>query len=265
MNGWRAKLTLFLMLILIAVGGQAADVAWNYSGNLGPDNWGSLDPSFALCDDGQSQSPIDIATFNVDEQVVAQFELNYQNAPALLLNNGHTIEMEYETGSFMEFNENLYELLQFHFHAPSEHTINGQPFAMEMHLVHLCGRCFFAGQNDAIVVLGLLIEEGPTNQDLASIWTGLPGTAGEEVHLESTFNALSVLPDDLTTYRYNGSLTTPPCTEGVGWLLLRETITMSASQINFFKTLLSNSCCDFNNRPVQPLNGRVVTLDVGMD
>lgn len=265
MHGWRGKLLSFLLLTVVAVAGQAADVEWGYEGDIGPDNWGLLDESFALCDVGQTQSPVDITTFNVDEQTVSQFELSYNDAPVLLFNNGHTIEMDYETGSFMEFDGNLYELLQFHFHAPSEHTINGQLFAMEMHMVHLCGRCFFNGQNDSIVVLGLLIEEGPTNQELASLWTSLPGTADEEVHLETTFNALSVLPDDLTTYRYDGSLTTPPCTEGVGWLLLRETITMSASQINFFKTLLENSCCGFNNRPVQPLNGRVVTLDVGSD
>lgn len=261
MRIFRRSAAVLVLISAVALLGFAQEVEWGYSGDTGPEHWGSLDESFLLCSDGQTQSPIDIDTSSaVVDAELPQIELDYAATEILLLNNGHTIEMEYETGSFMRFNERLYELLQFHFHAPSEHTIDGESFAMELHLVHLCGRCLFNNEFGAITVLGVMIKAGERNDALDVFWDELPTQADEELHLDLLFNALQIVPTDFSSYRYRGSLTTPPCSEGVQWLVLREPIELSQTQIDEFKSALFLSCCLTNNRPVQPLNDRVVSF-----
>ena len=243
----------------------AADVEWGYEGVIGPAFWGVLDESFALCGVGQTQSPIDIDTSSAVSANLPDISLDYHETEVVIFNNSHTIEVEYETGSFLNFNGSLYELLQFHFHAPSEHTINGESFPMEVHFVHLCGRCFFRSESGSISVLGAMIREGAENEQFATFWDSLPTEVDVEFDLGVHINAADIIPADLSAYRYAGSLTTPACTEGVNWFVLEEPIEMSAAQIEQFRSALAASCCPFNNRPVQPLNGREIQVDSGAD
>jgi carbonic anhydrase len=258
MKTFKRIASILVVVSAVALIGLSQDIEWGYEGDTGPESWGSLDESFLLCSEGETQSPIDIETANAVPADLPAFEYEYEQTEIVVINNGHTIEMEYDTGSFMRFNERLYELLQFHFHSPSEHTIDGENFAMEMHLVHLCGRCLFNNEFGSITVLGVMIREGAHNDALDLFWNELPAEADSEVHLDRVFNALQILPIDQSSYRYRGSLTTPACGEDVQWLVLQEPIELSSSQIDKFKSALFLSCCFANNRPTQPLNDRVV-------
>ena len=154
----------------------------------------------------------------------------------------------------MEVDGTVFSLRQFHFHTPSEHTINGEHSALEMHLVHQTS-------DGALGVIGVMIRGGPRNEAFVPIWGALQGTVGEEQYVEDTqVHADYLLPDDRAYYRYDGSLTTPPCTEGVTWFVLQSPIEISGAQIRTFENITRN-----NIRPVQPLNGRVVIADAAME
>ncbi len=241
--------TFVLMLAVVALATE-----WSYEGPTGPDHWGELSKEFALCADGSSQSPIDIADSLISEQDLQDIEFFYNRSELAVLNNGHTIEVEYQYGSYIDLDEYIYDLVQFHFHAPSEHTLNGVQFAMEMHLVH---RNIFG----ELAVVGVMIREGEANERFEELWANLPREAGQVIEAEEEINADDLLPEARMTYRYAGSLTTPPCSEGVRWNLMAEPIELSREQIALFKEVLSSSCCPHNNRPVQPLNDRKILLD----
>lgn len=220
---------------------------WSYEGDSGPANWGQLDPSFSLCDEGQAQSPIDLtnaATLNLSD-----IEFTYAPSALNIFNNGHTIEVEYDAGSQIIYNEIAYSLKQFHFHSPSEHTLNGQPAAMEVHLVH----------QDAVgnlAVVGVLLVEGEQdNPAYAPIFQNLPTEVGEPSPM-GQINAADLLPEEATFYTYLGSLTTPPCSQGVRWLVLTQPVALSAAQIESFRAIVAG-----NARPVQALNQRDLLLD----
>ena len=157
--------------------------------------------------------------------------------------------MVYAPGSFFTLDGEQYDLKQFHFHAPSEHTVDGQPAAIELHLVHET-----AGGQKAVV--GVLINEGAANTAFQPVWDHLPAAEGAEQEYDVQVNAADLLPVDQTTFRYAGSLTTPPCSEGVSWFLMIRPIELSAEQIAAFTAIY-----DGNNRPVQPLDGRTVEAD----
>ena len=237
------------------------NVKWGYAAENGPAVWGQLNKEYILCGEGTHQSPIDIVNPTPTELPT----ISYEYDPATGVNihhNGHTIEVAYPEGSGIYINGTDYQLLQFHFHAPSEHTVDGKPFDMEMHLVH---------QSEAgnLAVVGLLIENGRHHPAFDPIWASLPATPLETQRIENVFidvpmmlspnrqildEAVQTFP---STYRYNGSLTTPPCSEGVKWIVLTTPVEMSESQIAAFKAIIHG-----NNRPVQPLNGRELLLDV---
>lgn len=220
---------------------------WSYEGETGPEHWGSLSPDFALCAQGQSQSPIDVqGTAEVD---LPNLELNYAPTPVVITNNGHSIQVDYAPGSSMVLDGVRYELAQFHFHSPSEHTVNGVNAAAEMHLVH-------KSADGALAVVGVLIEPGVQNSRFDPIWKNLPAQAGPAQRFDQTINVADLLPGDPRTWRYTGSLTTPPGTEGVHWNLMVEPVTVSQAQIDAFRQVMHG-----NNRPVQPLNGRVIQRD----
>jgi len=221
---------------------------WTYEGEDGPARWGALDASFAACASGAEQSPIDLAGAAAED--LANIAFNYQSTDVRILNNGHTVQVNYDPGSFLEVDGERYDLAQFHFHAPSEHTIDGKPSAAELHLVHKNA----AGK---LAVVGVMIDEGAENAAVAPVWGNLPATESAEASLGIRFNAADVLPADRTTYRYPGSLTTPPCTEGVRWHVMTQPIEMSPGQIEAFHSLFAAG----NNRPVQSVNAREVVLD----
>ncbi len=217
-----------------------------------------MSPRFAACGNGLEQSPIDIALPVRGSLTPA---LRVQFPPASLriahhehvadgINNGHTIQINYDDGDTLTLGGTAYELVQYHFHSPSEHTLSGRRFPMEMHLVH-------RSASGALAVLSVLIEQGRHNAAFDPIWTNLPRTKGVEVHYEHVnVDVDTLLPPVLTSYRYNGSLTTPPCTEGVKWMVLTTPIELDAGQVRAFTDLIHG-----NSRPTQPLHGRRVVAD----
>ena len=224
---------------------HAEQVHWGYEGDEGPTRWGELSAAYVLCAEGKQQSPIDIDIASVATAALADIEFHYRPTNLNIVNNGHAIQVNYGAGSTMEVDGAVYNLRQFHFHAPSEHTINGEHSALEMHLVH-------QRSDGALGVVGVMINGGQANEQFAAMWDELPTEAHEERHVENTtINAEDLLPAERQYYRYDGSLTTPPCSEGVAWFFLRSPIEMSVSQISAFTAVVEN-----NNRPVQPLNNR---------
>ncbi len=218
-------------------------VHWTYEGPEGPEHWGELSPDYALCSTGAEQSPIDIpAGAPVNP---AGLGYNYQPSAVNIFNNGHTVQVNYDPGSTLQLDNDTYELVQFHFHAASEHTGNGQHAPMEMHLVH-------RNTSGGLAVVGVWLESGDENAAFAPVFNNLPATEGDPVAVPGeTVNADNLLPGQRTYHRYSGSLTTPPCTQGVKWVMLNNPVELSATQIAAFTGLFDN-----NYRPVQPLNER---------
>lgn len=222
---------------------------WTYSGEGGPENWGTLSPEFALCETGTMQSPINLVDATRTE--LPDPEFNYEPTPLEIVNLGHTIQVNYEPGSAITVGGTRYELLQFHFHTPSEHRLRGEEFPAELHLVH-------RGPGGELAVIGVLIERGSENAALEPVWNHLPETPGEELEVPSVqVDVEALLPAGGQHYRYAGSLTTPPCTEGVEWFVLEEPIELSAEQIDALHSIITTS-----NRPVQPLGSRELRLDM---
>jgi carbonic anhydrase len=257
--------TVVLGIAIIAASSTALARAqhWGYEGADGPEHWGSLDPSFAACDQGAEQSPIDLSpTVLRDDRNVAlrnlpPIDFRYDAVPFVAHNNGHTVEVRPDGGGAIRIGGRRFDLQQLHFHAPAEHTLEGgAEFPIEMHLVHRAA-------SGHLAVIGVLIRRGAANETLQPVWDDLPAQAGEEVAPAALLELPDLLPADRRSYRYDGSLTTPPCTEGVLWHVLREPIEMSNEQIDAFTDVLAASCCRRNHRPVQDLGGRRVVLDSG--
>jgi carbonic anhydrase len=229
--------------------GKAAASTWSYQGATGTDFWGDIAPEFQTCSSGQAQSPINIegSGFTLN---VGSLDLNYQDTPLAIVNNGHTVRVDYQPGSTLTLDGEVYELLQFHFHQPSEHLISGKGSAMEAHFVH---RNQITGD---LVVLAVLMAEGEMNKSLESIWQQiLPADSPAAQISDLTINALQLLPENSRQYyRYQGSLTTPPCSEIVTWLVLKQPVSVSKSQLTKFFGAIGN-----NARPVQALNRRTLS------
>ena len=222
-------------------------VHWGYEGQGGPAHWGSLDPAFAACRLGARQSPIDLA--GAETRDLADIVFDYAPSPVNVLNNGHTIQVNYAPGSGITVDGVRFELLQFHFHRRSEHTVDSAQLPMELHLVH-------RSHGGALAVVGVLLREGRANEALAPIWRHLPAAPVPATLVEGTVDADALLPVHRTTWRYGGSLTTPPCTEGVSWLVMTEPVALSAEQIRAFGAIFPD-----NYRPTQPLNDRRLERD----
>ncbi len=243
--------SLLASLILVTVAAASGPVHWSYEGEAGPEHWGELSHDFAACSEGKEQSPIDVpgtATVNP-----ADLTFNYQPTAVNILNNGHTIQVNYDVGSSLEVDGTTYNLLQLHFHATSEHTVGGKYSDMEMHLVH-------QSADGGYAVVGVMINRGAENAAFAPVWNNLPAEEAEAQTVGgASVNASDLLPADPTYFRYNGSFTTPPCTEGVKWFLMSNPVELSDAQIASFEQIY-----DGNFRPVQPFNDRsfLVTSEV---
>ena len=231
---------------------QEKEPHWGYGGVDNPTKWGELSPEFAACENGQNQSPVDIHSVEISpvhQATSARIEFNYQPTPLEIVNNGHTIQVNYAEGSSVKIDGQEYKLKQFHFHTPSEHTVNGEAYAMEGHLVH-------QNQNGEYAVIGLLIEPGSENKLLKNIWENIPEKGQVKAVREVTINVANLLPQNGLHYHYLGSLTTPPCSEGVNWYIFREPIQASLEQIQQFHAIYS-----VNSRPIQPINDRSIELE----
>ena len=231
-----------------ASGGETSTTLlhWTYEGEEGPENWGELAPEYAACADGSAQTPIDIT--GVVDADLTDPEFSYDVKSATVINNGHTIQANAAEGNTVTVDGVIYPLKQIHFHAPSEHTINGEAAAAEVHFVHKT-------DDGVITVVGVMITDGAEPNAAWQPYVDAMGTAeGSEAPVEVDW--ASLLPSAHTTYRYSGSLTTPPCTEGVNWFLMTEPVTLSADQIAAL-----TGAYEGNNRPIQPLNDREIEMD----
>lgn len=218
---------------------------WTYEGKEGPENWGKLKPEFATCDIGRNQSPI-----NIDATVEATLKplKGIQKSTAKdIVNNGHTVQANFREGNMLVVDDMNFKMKQVHFHAPSENTIQGKSFPLEAHFVH-------ADAKGNLTVIGVMFKEGKANAGLEKLWTQMPNEVGEPVLLKTKVSASEMMPENRDYYRFSGSLTTPPCSEGVRWILMKTPMTASKEQIEAFEKAVHHH----NNRPVQPLNGRVV-------
>ena len=225
------------------------DTDWGYSGERGPEHWGELSPEFALCSEGNAQSPIDIRIASKLDLVDIVF--GYGQTANNIFNNGHTIQVNVDEGSHIVYNEITYKLLQFHFHSPSEHTINGKSAAMEIHFVHA------DANSGALAVVGILLAAGDAeNGAYAPIFDNMPSEVGEPAALGESIDLEALLPEERRYFTYQGSLTTPPCSEIVRWLLLDTPLFLSKAQIDAFVDLY-----DYNARPTLPLGKRDLLLD----
>lgn len=221
------------------------DAHWAYDGEFAPYRWGDLKSGYALCKSGTRQSPIDIRNPVVSDVEPIQF--HYEDAPLKVSNNGHTIEVEVAPGSFILHAGARYELVQFHFHTPSEERINGRTFDMVAHLVHKSAQ-------GRLAVVAVLLTAGREQATLQQIWSAMPGTANRtRERLDVMINAAKLLPADPAFYSFMGSLTTPPCTEGVQWLVMKTPVEISREQISHFAALYP-----MNARPLQASNDRLI-------
>ncbi|HUL15165.1 MAG TPA: carbonic anhydrase family protein [Terriglobales bacterium] len=218
---------------------------WSYAGPGGPADWGDLEPGFALCKQGNRQSPIDIRqTRRADLQRI-RFE--YKPVPLRIINNGHSIQINVQSGGGITVGAEKYSLVQFHFHNPSEEMIDGRRFDFVAHLVHQDA----AGH---LAVVAVLMKTGGENPFIQTLWNNLPPHNGTEYAPEGvTVDPAALLPNDQNYYTFTGSLTTPPCTEGVTWYVLKSPVEISGPQIAMFARFYPD-----NARPVQPANGREI-------
>jgi len=231
------------MLLLAGVAQAGHAVHWGYLGEEGPESWGQLSPDYRACAEGRNQSPVDLKGFI--EAELPPLEFNYRKDGSEVLNNGHTIQVNYLPGSTLAVHGREFELKQFHFHAPSENRIEGKSYPMEMHLVH-------ADKEGNLAVVAVMITEGGENATLAKIWEQMPEQAGGKEELQERISVKGLLPASNDYYRFNGSLTTPPCIEGVRWYVLKQPLTVSADQVKKFRHIMHHP----NNRPVQPVYAR---------
>jgi carbonic anhydrase len=234
-------------------------VHWGYEADDGPAVWASMDPDWALCGEGREQSPIDLTGavgFEFDDAeihipTVQEVEVLNQGGVIDALDNGHTIQINAKTGETMTVEGRTYALVQFHFHAPSEHTVDGRHLPMEIHFVH-------QSEDGALAVVGALVEVGEHNPGIAPLWEQLSAATGTQaiVRVPPEFGDQIFPPDTTGVYRYRGSLTTPPCSEDVLWYVRKTPTRLSREQIAAFAAIY-----DHNNRPVQPLNERTLYVD----
>lgn len=247
---WKLWVTGILLPALALTARNAAQEpapkhSWDYGDAFGPSHWGNLSPEFAKCKDGRHQSPVDIR--NPQKADLPLIHFDYKPSSLHIVDNGHTVIVNYAPGSFISVGSTRYELKQFHFHIPSEEKINGKIFDMSVHLVH-------ADVEGKLAVVAVLLQQGEDNPLIRELWKDFPSEKEKEEFLDRIeIDASHVLPADHGYYTFSGSLTTPPCTENVTWFVLKNPVTLSAAEIKQFSQVYRH-----NARPTQPLHNRTV-------
>ena len=220
---------------------------WSYGGDTGPSHWAVLDPKFSACGNGKRQSPIDIRAHDVHGRVLPPLQFDYRPSPLHIIDNGHSIQVDVDPGSSLRIGDTSYRLLQFHFHHPSEERIDGRVAEMVAHLVH-------RDSEGKLAVVAILFDAGQANPTVDALWSHVPRQKEYEADFNDVrTNPAALLPASRAYFTYTGSLTTPPCSEGVRWIVLKSRSTLSKGQIARFAAHYPNDA-----RPVQNLNGRVV-------
>jgi carbonic anhydrase len=241
----RTVICTFVLAVSCAAQEHLSQHNWDYGDARGPSHWGDLEPEFATCKNGHHQSPIDIR--NPKKAALPPIHFEYKPSPLHIIDNGHTIMVNYSPGSFISVGDKKYALKQFHFHRPSEEKINGKAYEMAVHLVH-------EDQDGNLGVVAVLLQTGDDNSLVQELWNDLPNEREKEEILDRVqINAGELLPADRGYYTYPGALTTPPCSENVTWFVLKHAATVSTAEIEEFSKLYRH-----NVRPTQPLYDRVV-------
>jgi carbonic anhydrase len=236
---------LILSLAVLASAQQHDSAHWGYDGQEDPSHWGDLKPEFAPCKNGHRQSPIDIR--NPQKADLPAIQFDYKDSPLDIIDNGHTIMINYSAGSSIRVGDKQYALKQFHFHRPSEEKINGTSYDMSVHFVH-------ADQQGHLAVVAVLLQQGSDNSLVRELWHDLPQEKEkEERHNAVHINASDLLPANRGYFTFTGSLTTPPCSEDVTWFVLKHPVTVTSAEIEQFSKLYRHDA-----RPTQPLYGRAV-------
>lgn len=240
-------------LLLVALPAQAEDhkthetqAEWGYAGQISAPFWGELDQAYHACTHGQKQSPVNIGQYKVDETLPLP-EFHYDFMDLEVHSSKTALHVNAGEGHKVMFGDAAYHLKGIHFHTPSEHYVDGVPYPLEAHLVH-------SNDEGQLAVIGVMFKLGQANDTLETIWSHIPGYGETAAPEGVTINALDLLPADTRYYTYEGSLTTPPCTEGVKWIVMQQPISLSMEQLKAFQALIP-----VNARPLQPLHGRMVT------
>ncbi|WP_426164700.1 carbonic anhydrase [Pseudoduganella sp. R-34] len=217
---------------------------WTYEGESGPANWSKINSDWAKCATGSRQSPIDIRDgMKVD---LEQISFDYRPSGFNVTDNGHTVQVMVSPGNYLSVAGRTYELQQFHFHRPAEERVNGKGFEMVVHLVH-------KDPEGRLAVLALLLERGKPQPTIQTVWNNLPLEKGDTATPSIVLDPNDMLPQRRDYYTFMGSLTTPPCTEGVLWLVMKEPVQASPAQLALFSRLYP-----FNARPIQASSGRMI-------
>ncbi|MBE4609228.1 carbonic anhydrase [Vibrio navarrensis] len=228
------------LFVTLVLSNTALASEWGYEGHHGPEHWGNVAKECAM---GKNQSPINIAQ-PVEAEMKA-LELNYAGQAVSVINNGHALQAGVSGNNFLNVDGKSFELKQFHFHTPSENVVKGKQYPLEAHFVH-------ADSEGNLAVVAVMYDTGRQNPLLSELTAKMP-TVGEQVTLSHAFDVAALLPKQQDYYRFNGSLTTPPCSEGVRWFVLKQASELSSSQTEQLMSVMGH-----NNRPLQPLNARTV-------
>jgi carbonic anhydrase len=232
-------------LFSVAVAQETHQPHWAYTGTKDPQHWGELDPAFSACSLGRTQSPIDIK--NAKKSELPALKIDYRPAPLNIIDNGHTIQVNEAPGSTLSVGGKIYTLKQFHFHHPSEERVDGKGYDLVAHLVH-------ADSEGHLAVVAVLFETGAASPLIATIWQHIPAEKGKSQESPSvSIQVQDLLPAERGYFTYSGSLTTPPCSEGVTWYVLKSHSTVSPAQVAAFSKIYPG-----NARPIQPTNGREI-------
>jgi carbonic anhydrase len=240
-----ASILSLLILPAFSAAQEAHPPHWDYSGPEDPSHWGKLDPSYAACSLGQTQSPINIT--HAKPADLPALKLDYKVIPLNIIDNGHTIQVNYAPGSTLTVGDKTYTLKQFHFHHPSEEHVNGKGVPLVAHLVH-------ADAEGHLAVVAVLFEQGNANPLIDTLWKNIPSEKEKAQDISSvSIQVQDLLPNERGYFTYTGSLTTPPCSEGVTWYVLKSYATVSPQQAAAFAKIYP-----MNARPIQPSNGREI-------
>ncbi len=228
----------------LALQGAEAEPQWAYEGEHGPEHWGKLSPDYVLCEAGVNQSPVDIVrALDTDLPPIV---MDYRSDSINVVNNGHTAQVNVEPGSFLRVGNDAYELKQFHIHVPSEHRIDGEQFLLEVHYVH-------QNAKGELAVVAALHNEGEDHPKLARYIKVIPEEVNEPALFKISLRDLPIVSLNKDYFRYNGSLTTPPCSEGVRWFVLKTIRSVSLKRREIFNKLIGDDA-----RGPQPVNARIV-------
>jgi len=242
------KLTSTCAVLALAISAPAYAADWTYEGPTGADRWGQLHTDFEVCERGIMQSPVDLGKANATGDV--EVSLNWQPGALTMLNNGHTVQVNFAEGSTMMSGGKTFNLIQVHFHTPSEHTVDGEHYPLTGHFVH-------ASDEGELAVLGVMYTAGTAHSEMQKLVDAAPAEMADAMLVDGvTVDPNMLLPvndGEIGVYRYMGSLTTPPCSEGVNWHVVPEPVEVSADQIAAMEGIMG-----MNARPVQLLNGRLL-------